>query len=32
MVPLNEQRVTVVRQSNVGIDTGYEPPLRVAWV
>jgi mannose-6-phosphate isomerase-like protein (cupin superfamily) len=29
MVPFDKQAVTVVRQSKIGIDTTYEPPLRV---
>ena len=29
MVPFDKQIVTVVRQSKVGTDTAYEPPLRV---
>jgi uncharacterized RmlC-like cupin family protein len=31
MVPLDRQTVTVVRQSRIGIDTDYEPPLRVGF-
>jgi hypothetical protein len=29
MVPLEKQAITVVRQNKVGVDTTYEPPLRV---
>src|SRR6476620_2244276 len=31
MVPFDKQSVTVVRQSKVGVDTTYEPPLRVGF-
>jgi oxalate decarboxylase/phosphoglucose isomerase-like protein (cupin superfamily) len=31
MVPFDKQVVTVVRQSRVGTDTTYEPPLRVGF-
>jgi oxalate decarboxylase/phosphoglucose isomerase-like protein (cupin superfamily) len=31
MVPFDKQVVTVVRQSKVGTDTTYEPPLRVGF-
>jgi uncharacterized RmlC-like cupin family protein len=31
MVPFDKQEVTVVRQSKVGTDTTYEPPLRVGF-
>lgn len=31
MVPIDKQVVTVVRQSTVGTDTAYEPPLRVGF-
>ena len=31
MVPFDKQTVTVVRQSKVGVDTAYEPPLRVGF-
>jgi uncharacterized RmlC-like cupin family protein len=31
MVPFDKQTVTVVRQSKVGTDTAYEPPLRVGF-
>ena len=31
MVPFEKQAVTVVRQSKVGVDTTYEPPLRVGF-
>jgi uncharacterized RmlC-like cupin family protein len=31
MVPFDKQVVTVVRQSKVGTDTAYEPPLRVGF-
>jgi hypothetical protein len=31
MVPLHKQTVTVVRQSKIGVDTTYEPPLRVGF-
>lgn len=29
MVPFEKQSITVIRQSKVGVDTSYEPPLRV---
>ena len=31
MVPFDKQVVTVVRQSRIDADTGYEPPLRVGF-
>ena len=31
MVPFDKQSVTVIRQSKVGVDTTYEPPLRVGF-
>jgi uncharacterized RmlC-like cupin family protein len=31
MVPFDKQTVTVVRQSKIGVDTSYEPPLRVGF-
>ena len=31
MVPFDKQSVTVVRQSRIGVDTSYEPPLRVGF-
>lgn len=31
MVPYEQQVVTVVRQSGIGTDTTYEPPLRVGF-
>jgi uncharacterized RmlC-like cupin family protein len=31
MVPFDKQVVTVVRQSDIGTDTTYEPPLRVGF-
>jgi uncharacterized RmlC-like cupin family protein len=31
MVPYDKQSVTVVRQSRIGVDTTYEPPLRVGF-
>ena len=31
MVPFDKQTVTVVRQNKIGIDTTYEPPLRVGF-
>src|SRR5688500_16035521 len=31
MVPFDKQTVTVVRQSKVGVDTTYQPPLRVGF-
>ena len=31
MVPFDRQTVTVVRQNKIGIDTTYEPPLRVGF-
>src|SRR4029453_2492937 len=31
MVPFEKQSITVIRQSKVGVDTSYEPPLRVAF-
>src|SRR6266498_5056888 len=31
MVPFEKQSITVIRQSKVGVDTSYEPPLRVGF-
>src|SRR5262245_10751555 len=31
MVPFDKQSITVVRQNKVGVDTTYEPPLRVGF-
>jgi hypothetical protein len=31
MVPFEKQTITVVRHDKVGVDTGYEPPLRVGF-
>jgi hypothetical protein len=31
MVPLEKQAIAVVRQNKVGVDTTYEPPLRVGF-
>ena len=31
MVPFDKQTVTVVRQSKIGVDVTYEPPLRVGF-
>jgi uncharacterized RmlC-like cupin family protein len=31
MSPFDKQTVTVVRQGKVGVDTAYEPPLRVGF-
>ena len=31
MVPFDKQTVTVVRQKQIGVDTTYEPPLRVGF-
>ncbi len=31
MVPFDKQTVTVVRQNKIGVDTTYEPPLRVGF-
>ena len=31
MVPFDKQTVTVVRQSRIGVDITYEPPLRVGF-
>lgn len=31
MVPFDKQQVTVVRQSKIGTDTTYEPPLRIGF-
>jgi uncharacterized RmlC-like cupin family protein len=31
MVPYDKQTVTVVRQTKVGVDVNYEPPLRVGF-
>ena len=31
MVPFEKQGITVIRQSKVGVDTSYEPPLRVGF-
>lgn len=31
MVPFDKQVVTVVRQTNIGTDVSYEPPLRIGF-
>ena len=31
MVPFDKQAVTVIRQNKIGVDTTYEPPLRVGF-
>ena len=31
MVPFEKQSITVIRQSIVGVDSSYEPPLRVGF-